>query len=306
MKNDNKIDFAVGGQAVLEGIMMRSPNYIVIAVRNDKGEIVTSEEKFESIVSRLKVKNIPIIRGIFGMIEALYIGTKALNFSSNVQLNADTSESKSSFQELFVSIFGILAGLGLALFLFKWLPLFITDLLQSYIEVLANSWVAFNIVDGLLKTIFFLTYLVLIAKMPDIYRVFQYHGAEHKSIATYEAELELTVKNAKNQTRFHPRCGTSFIIFVILVSIIVYSFIPTHSEFILRFLERILLLPLIAGISYEVLKYSAKHSESKLVGWLIKPGLLVQRITTKEPDEKQLEVGLHALKRALELERGEV
>ncbi len=324
------MDFAVGGQAVIEGVMMRSPHYVVIAVRTptrseakrlsvthdeqskkkNLGSILIKEIPFESWTKRLHVSHVPIIRGMVGLVESLYIGIKALNFSNDVFLSGETrrshkellGEKKKSMIEALITIFSIVAGLGLTLLLFKWLPLFLTDLLSGIFPKLNETYIYFNLIDGFLKTLFFLIYLLIISQLPDIKRVFQYHGAEHKSIMTYEAHSALEPKVAKKYTRFHPRCGTSFIIIVIMLSIFIYTFIPTHDEFWLKFLERVGLLPLIAGVSYELLKYSAKHMDNRLIRQFVKPGLAFQRITTSEPDLSQLEVGLASLKRALKLE----
>ncbi|MBT6068499.1 DUF1385 domain-containing protein [Candidatus Peregrinibacteria bacterium] len=307
----DKFDFAVGGQAVMEGVMMRSPNHIVISVRKPDGTILVKEEKFVPWVKRLGLTKVPIVRGMIGLVESLYIGIRSLNFSNDVFLSTETkrtdkellSTATRTFKEILIGILGIGIGLGMALFLFKWLPLFITDFLSGRYPVLNDTYVYFNIIDGALKTFFFFVYLLLVAQIPDIRRLFQYHGAEHKSIMTYELERPLVPKEAIKHSRFHPRCGTSFIIIVFALSILVYTVVPTHDPFILKFLERIAMLPLIAGFSYEVLKYSARHMDSWLVRQIVKPGLWFQRITTKEPDLKQMEVALSSLKRALELER---
>ncbi len=323
-----KFDFAVGGQAVLEGVMMRSPNYVTIAVRKSSGEIVLREDHFVPFSKRLKLSKVPILRGIIAMIESLYIGTKALNFSSQVVMDSEILESKNflkkdqperlvlagkikskSFQEtlknmaafLFI-LCSYLVSIALGLFLFKYLPLLIATLSEKYFPLIANHYILFNTIDGITKLSIFLTYIILISFIPDIKRVFQYHGAEHKSIMTYEAELDLIPANALHQSRFHPRCGTSFIFFVLFLSIFIYTLIPTNDNFWIKLAERIAILPLIAGVSYEVLKLSAKYFKNPFVNLLTKPGLAFQRITTKEPDEAQLEVALVSLRRALELE----
>ena len=305
------IDFAVGGQAVMEGVMMRSPNYIVIAVRKPDGAILIKEEKFIPWSKKLGVSGIPIIRGMVSLVESLYIGVRSLNFSNDVFLSSETKKSDKdlvssksrTIHEIMIGILSLVVGFALALFLFKWLPLFISDFLSGIYPVLNDTYIYFNIIDGLLKTLFFLVYLVLIAKFPDIKRLFEYHGAEHKSIITYEDNKNLTPEEAKKHTRFHPRCGTSFIIIVFALSIFIYTLVPTHDVFWLKFLERVALLPLIAGVSYEALKYSAKHMDKWIVRQVVKPGLWFQKITTSEPDLLQLEVGLASLKRTLELER---
>lgn len=321
-KKQEKFDFAVGGQAVMEGVMMRSPHHIVIAVRKPDGAILVKEEKFKSWLEKLGIAKVPVLRGMVGLVESLYIGVRALNFSNDVFLSSETKKSDSelvssasrTLQEVLIGIVSLVIGLALALFLFKWLPLFLTDFLSGQFPVLNDTYIYFNIIDGILKTFFFLLYLLLIAQLPDIKRLFQYHGAEHKSITTYESikiplfgegngMSLLSPDEAKKHSRFHPRCGTSFIIIVFALSIFIYTIVPTHDAFYLKFLERVAMLPLIAGVSYEALKYSAKHMDKWIVRQIVKPGLWFQKVTTAEPDGSQLEVGLASLKRALELER---
>ncbi|KKP40563.1 MAG: hypothetical protein UR28_C0001G0073 [Candidatus Peregrinibacteria bacterium GW2011_GWF2_33_10] len=321
-KPEVKFDFAVGGQAVIEGVMMRSANFLTIAVRKPNGELLIRDEAYISLAKKLKAHRIPIIRGVIGLFESLYVGTKALNFSAKVAADDDLKghlegflkKQKvkiNSFQEFLKNtgmtilvIFSYVFSITVGLFLFKYIPLVIAELSKKYFPIIADNYILFNTVDGLTKIAIFLLYIVLISLMPDIRRVFEYHGAEHKSIMTYEHHLDLNPKNAKFQTRFHPRCGTSFIFFVLFLSIFIYTLIPSQSDFWTKFMERILLLPFIAGVSYEVLKLSAKYQDNFLIKLFIKPGLAFQHITTKEPNEEELEVGLAALKRALDLEKG--
>ncbi len=190
----------------------------------------------------------------------------------------------------------------MSLFLFKFLPLYLTDFLSKNVAILNQNYLYYNLVDGLIKITFFVVYIGVLGLLPSLHRVFQYHGAEHKSIYTYEKGLPLEVKHAKKMTRFHPRCGTSFILVVFLLSIFIYTFVPRQPDFLLNFLLRVAFLPLVAGVSYEVLKWSAKHSEHPLVKIVTLPGLLFQRLTTQEPSDDQLEVALAALRRALEME----
>jgi uncharacterized protein YqhQ len=198
-------------------------------------------------------------------------------------------------------VLSFVIAIALSLFLFKFLPLWITETLSSMYEPIRHSFV-YNLIDGILKTSFFILYIWILGIMPSIKRVFEYHGAEHKSIFTYEKGLPLTVENAKKQSRFHPRCGTSFILIVFMISILTYTLLPRDPDFSMNFLKRLAFLPLIAGISYEFLKWSAKHQKNKWMKWAIVPGLAFQRLTTKEPDDKQLDVALHALQKALDLE----
>lgn len=306
---EKKIDFAVGGQAVIEGVMMRSPNFITVAVRKSKGHLKLKDDPFRALSMRIKLFGIPIIRGIVNMVEMLIIGMKIINYSASEMIDdgSDENEQTSSFQKFFTAVsfaFSIVLALAMSIFLFKFLPLWITDFLSRQFPAVNQNWLLFNAIDGIIKTTFFVIYIGLINLAPSIGRLFEYHGAEHKSIFTYENGLDLTVENAKKQSRFHPRCGTSFILVVFLISIFVYTFVPKQPDFVANFALRLAFLPLIAGISYEFLKWSARCSGKKWVKALTAPGLLFQRLTTREPDEKQLEVALAALKKALELESG--
>jgi uncharacterized protein YqhQ len=246
-KSTPKFDFAVGGQAVIEGVMMRSANYTIVSVRRQNGEIVTSQEFYQNLARRIKIFSLPLVRGVVNLFEMMFIGTKALSFSSK-QFMADLDEddkdqngtklsiadtqstAKSSWKENLSMFATITFSLGLSIFLFKFLPLWATTFLSDNFPFVANNYMVFNLIDGVLKTSFFILYIWLLTLLPDLYRVFQYHGAEHKSIMAYEAGEELTVENARKQTRFHPRCGTSFILVVFLISIMVYTVIPRHPR----------------------------------------------------------------------------
>lgn len=302
-----KIDFAVGGQALIEGVMMRSPNFITAAVRKTKGDIKMKEENFMSMGRRVRFFGVPLVRGVVNLVEMLVVGMKMLNYSAKESLDEeeDLEETATAGQKFFIAAsfaFSIVVALAMSLFLFKFLPLWITDWLSGVFPLLDENYLIFNLVDGVLKTVFFIFYIAFIGLFPGLKRVFEYHGAEHKSIYTYEKGLDLTPENAAKQTRFHPRCGTSFILIVFLISIFVYTFVPRQEDFMMNFGLRVLFLPLIAGISYEFLKWSAKKQENAFMRALVTPGLWFQRLTTKEPDLKQLEVALSALKEALALE----
>jgi uncharacterized protein YqhQ len=305
-----QIDFAVGGQAVIEGVMMRSPNHITIAVRKQNKAIKIKKEAYKTFVQRYKLLNIPIIRGMINLVEMMIVGTKAINYSANEMLDdllpeEEKSKKKSKLHktgEYAMMIFSFIFAIALALFLFKFVPLWLTTILEKQFAFIKNNYIIFNLIDGLIKISIFLLYVLILTIFKDFRRIFEYHGAEHKSIFTYEKHLPLTVENARKQSRFHPRCGTSFILIVLTLSILVYTFIPRQPDFWQNFTLRIAFLPLIAGISYEYLKISAKHAGNFFVKALIAPGLWFQRLTTKEPDDSQLEVGLASLKAALELE----
>jgi uncharacterized protein YqhQ len=298
-----KIDFAVGGQALLEGVLMRSPNFNVMSVRNPEGRISEKTEFYQNLINRKKILNIPFLRGIINMLEMMIIGTKALNYSSQTALGLEEKkEGKGNFWANLSIIFSLIFGLVLALVLFKFLPLWLTNFISQYSPVLNENYLLYNLVDGLLKTSIFVGYIALMSLIPDIKRVFMYHGAEHKSIMTYEHGLPLDVENARQQTRFHPRCGTSFILLVFVISIIVFTLLPKNPDFIANFSLRLLALPLIAGISYEILKISAKNTLNPFFRMVAAPGLLMQRLTTSEPDDQMLEIALNSLKLALEAE----
>jgi len=319
---DKKIDFAVGGQAVIEGVMMRSPNHISIAVRKPKGDIKVQNKQYKTLTQRYKWLNVPILRGVINLFEMMKIGTEAINFSAAESIEEIEKEekakkkkkkrkpllSKKSREKLtkvgdgLMFALSFVIALALSIFLFKFLPLWTTTYLESKSSAIADNYILFNFIDGVLKSLVFLSYIFLLSLIPSFRRVFEYHGAEHKSIYTYEKKLPLEIENAKKQTRFHPRCGTSFILIVFIISIIVYTFVPKHEVFHINLAIRIAFLPLIAGISYEYLKLSAKHTDKWFVKALVAPGLWFQKLTTKEPDSKQLEVGLRSLKESLAAE----
>lgn len=285
----------IGGQAVIEGVMMRAPNKFVIAVRQPDGTIAVKRDDIKLDSNKILKK--PIIRGLIGLYDALVLGIKALNFSAEKAMPEEFEKNgKTSKMETFFSIF---LGIALGILLFLYLPLQITELSKKLFPIVEHSFLVFNLVDGVLRIIFFVIYLLIISQMKDIKRVFSYHGAEHKCIYAYEAGKELTVENAKCMSRFHPRCGTSFLLIVLIVSIFVFSLIPKDSHFLIKFGSRIIFMPLIAGISYEILKLSGKHAGNIIVKILIAPGLWLQKITTREPDDAMLEVAMVSIKEAL-------
>lgn len=301
------IDFAVGGQAVIEGVMMRSPHYTIVSVRDPEGRIQMKQEAFQSITERVRFFRLPLIRGVVHLIESMRLGYRSLNYSNDVFLGEDEEKkaNRSRAVQMFfglLSVLSIFVSLGITLFMLKVLPLWIANKAAELWPLIEENYFLFNAIDGLTKITIFLTYISAISLMKDIRRVFQYHGAEHKSIWAYENGKELTVENARRQTRFHPRCGTSFIFIVILMSIFVYTLVPPAESFALQLGLRIAVIPLIAGVSYELLKFSAKHQKSRIVKSLVFPGLLLQRLTTKEPDDAQLEVALNSLRESLKQE----
>jgi len=300
MQEKKKI--TVGGQAVIEGVMMRGPQRIAVAVRKPNGDIVVKSEPFESIVKRIKVLGWPILRGAVVLIESLVLGMKALSFSGDVAMQEEKSsqekvkdgKSSSSWSKLWMGLTMIVAfALGIGLFFY--VPLLLTELFSL------QSGLAFNLVDGLIRLVFFLAYIYLISLWKDIRRVFEYHGAEHKSIYAYEEEKELIVASTKDYTTLHPRCGTSFLLIVMLVSIVIFVFLGKPDNIGER-LIRLAFVPVIGGLSYELIKLSDRGYKNRFFRFFIMPGLWLQKITTKEPDESQLEVALVALKSALSLE----
>jgi len=288
----------IGGQAVLEGVMMRAPRSMAIAVRRPDGEISVKKEVMVPLSERFPITKLPIVRGAVAMFSSLVIGIQALNFSANEALaEGEEKEELSSW-----AMGGTMAAaFGFGILLFFIMPLYLTKLL---IPIIGDSNIVFNLVDGLIRVVVFLLYIIGISRMKDIQRVFQYHGAEHKSIFTFEAGEELTVENVRKYSCLHPRCGTSFLLIVMLVSILVFSLIPKLWPFYFKAGSRVVLLPIIAGLSYEVLKWTAKHDSHPLVKMVIAPGLCLQRLTTREPDDSQIEVAIRSMNEALELNGG--
>ena len=296
----------VGGQAVIEGVMMRAPRSVAIAVRRPDGEIVVKRELVVPLSERFPIVKLPIIRGAVALFTSLIIGIKALNFSANEAMTEEEKDKegvKEGGGELsswaLAGTMTVAFGFGICLFFL--FPLYLTKLM---VPVIGDNNIVFNLVDGVVRVIVFLLYIWAISRMKDIQRVFQYHGAEHKSIFAFEAGEELIVENVRRFSRLHPRCGTSFLLIVMLVSIAVFSLIPKLWPFYLKAGSRIILLPMIAGISYEFLKWSASNENHPLVKMIIAPGLGLQRLTTREPDDSQIEVAIRSLNEALDLNSG--
>ena len=289
----------IGGQAVLEGVMMRAPRSLAIAVRRPDGEIAVKSETVVPLSERFPLVKLPIVRGAVALFSSLITGVQALNFSANQAL----AEEEKKEEELSKWAVGgtMAAAFGFGIVLFFIMPLYLTKLL---IPLIGGSNIVFNLVDGVIRVAVFLLYIVGISRMADIQRVFQYHGAEHKSIFTFEAGEELIVENVRKYSCLHPRCGTSFLLIVMLVSILIFSLIPKLWPFYLKGGARIVLLPIIAGVSYEILKWTAKHDGHALVKLVISPGLALQRLTTREPDDSQIEVAIRSMQVALELNAG--
>jgi uncharacterized protein YqhQ len=283
-KGKQEPSLAFGGQAVIEGVMIRSRKYMVTCVRQPDDEILTNVEEIKSVSERHKVLRVPFLRGIVALFETMYIGIKSLYFSANASLEEE--EEKLDPKEI---VLAIVIALALAIFLFSVLPFLLTT-------PLGFGGVVFNVIEGVVRLGILLLYLASISMVGEFKRVFQYHGAEHTAINAYEAGVELNVSNAKGFSRFHPRCGTSFIFIVALISIVFFSIMP-DSGFFTRLAYRILLIPVIAAVSYEVLKLSDRYKESRIMKVLLAPGLGLQYLTTRKPDDKMIEVALEAVKK---------
>lgn len=288
----------IGGQAVLEGVMMKGPSSYALAVRKPNKEIDVKVTPYKSMGEKHKGLNIPIVRGVVNFIESLYIGMKTLMDSSEYfeEDEAEQSESdqKKSEQKKESGNSGYLIGtlivsLIIAIGVFMLLPAFLANFLYK----LTDKDIIVNIAEGLLRLFIFLGYVAAIAHMEDIKRTFMYHGAEHKTINCMEAGKDLTVENVRAATRFHKRCGTSFVFIVMIISIFVFMFVQTDVMW-LRLVSRILLIPVIAGISYEVIRYAGRHA-NVCSNILSAPGLWVQRLTTKEPDDDMIEVAIKSV-----------
>lgn len=285
---------SIGGQAVIEGVMMRGPHKIATAVRKPDGEIIIDEKENKSLG---KIAKVPIIRGVIAFISSMVIGVKSLMFSAKFydvedenkkEKKKETKESMSDWMIYGSVILAICMSVGL----FIVLPNVISNIFVPNKE--ANP-VIYNLVESIVKIAIFLGYLFAVSLMKDIQRTFEYHGAEHKTIFCYENGEELIPENVKKYSRFHPRCGTSFLLFVVIISIIVFSLVGVYENPFINLGLRLLLLPLVAGISYEIIKFAGR-STSKYITWLNAPGKWLQRLTTREPDEKQIEVAIVALK----------
>lgn len=358
-------DLIVGGQAVMEGVMMRTPNAYAIACRKSDGTIVHTAETLPKWSDKYKILDVPVLRGGATLIQSLALGIKALNYSAQVyeedmraqeelakakEREPQTALVEGTFDENFTkaparmtlpeekpertraekakqqasTVGSIIFALIFNILLFIAAPLLLTNVLfiglgwaeapallasagwwttaTAYIwEVKPESWIAFNLIDGLIRMVFFVVMIFSMSFMNDIKRVFQYHGAEHKTVFAWEKGLSLTVANAEKQRRQHPRCGTSFLMVVMLVAIVLFS-VVNFEQMWLNFAVRILLMPLVAGISYEIIRYAAKKESSVIFKLMTLPGIWLQNITTQNPDDDQLEVAIEALKESLKLE----
>lgn len=297
LSSENRIKpKAVGGQAVIEGVMMKGAEDVAIAVRKPDGEIVVSKEKLKG--NRKVISKIPILRGMYALIDSMVLGVKSLMYSAEfIEEEEEEKNKKSSkFDEflgnniIWVSVvISIIFSVGF----FILLPTVIVDVFKT----ITHNKLILNGIEGIVRIAIFLGYILSISKMKDIRRVFEYHGAEHKSIFCYEHGEELIVENVRKYGRLHPRCGTSFLFIVMIVSILLFSMF-SWSGVLMRLLIRIVLIPVVAGISYEIIKWAGR-SQSKLARIVSMPGMWLQKLTTREPDDKQIEVAIEALKNVL-------
>lgn len=292
---------SIGGQALIEGVMMRGPKETAMAVRVPDGSITVEKVYDERDRKNPKILKLPFVRGIINFVQTMILGYKTIMRSAELAgIDDDAEPSKfdkfleEKLGEKLFAVVGVIAmvlGVVLAVGLFVLVPTTLVKLFNTYIY---NLGVFTSVAEGIIKIAVFIGYLALVSLMPDMKRVFAYHGAEHKTIACYEAGEELTVENARKHTRFHPRCGTSFILIVLIISIVVFLAVPADLGILMRFLLRILLLPLVVGIGYEIVKFVGRH-DNKFTRIISAPGIFLQRLTTNEPDDSQLEVAIASL-----------
>ena len=295
----------VGGQAVLEGVMMRAPHSYCVAVRKPDGEIVTEQMPLARMSEQYKIFKYPVIRGVGTLYQAMKLGLRALRFSANMALeDPNQARGKEQPKEIpgWAMAGNLIFTLAFFIFMYKFVPLLLVTKLKAVYPMLAGR-VAFNVADGLIRIAIFLAFMYAISLMKDIRRVFEYHGAEHKVVFNFESGEPVTVPNAQRFTTFHPRCGTSFLFVVLMVSMAVYTFIP-FDGFLAKLLSRVALLPLIAGLSYELIRFAARRRGS-ILATLTAPGLWLQRITTKPPADDQTAVAIRALEGAMALEESQ-
>jgi uncharacterized protein YqhQ len=291
----------VGGQAVLEGVMMRGPGNWAVAVRTPSGEIAQVSKPIDSAMARHRIFRLPVVRGVIALGESLAIGFRALAISANYAAQEEGKEGEEVQTELSrgALIFAFAVAIGFAVMLFKVTPGLLTELLP----IKSTGW--FVIVEGLIRVSIFIAYLSLISLLPDLRRVFQYHAAEHKAINAYEAGEELEPEVVQRYSLIHPRCGTAFLLWVMVIAVFVFAFFGRpHWYWLIA--ERILLLPVIAGIAYELIRFAGKHSDNRFLMTLLAPGMWLQRLTTREPSLDQLEVSIRALNEVLHLEESRV
>lgn len=301
---NKKIITSIGGQALIEGIMMRGPKKTSIAVKTPGGEIEVQELKTQYLKDKIKIFNYPFFRGIGGIIDSLKIGQKALMISAEKSTDLTSTEAQSKFEKWLDKTFGdkimkivlgvaSVIGVALAALLFFFLPNWIFNITLGQIEAIGDVTIYRSISEGILKFIILFAYMVLCSQLKDIKRVFKYHGAEHKAIFCYEAGEELTVENVKKHKRLHPRCGTSFIVVMLFVGMLIGFFIPFQNSAV-RAIVRLFCIPVMVSLGYEIIRLCGKY-DNKFTRFITRPGLWMQKITTKEPDNDMIEVAIKAL-----------
>lgn len=281
-KKRQEPSLAFGGQAVIEGVMIRSKKHMVICVRQPNGKILTKTEEINSLSERHKVLKLPLIRGIVALVESVYLGVKGLYFSANVSLEEE--DEKIEPKEMAVTF---VVAIVLAIFLFSITPFLLTNLLNF-------KGLIFYVIESVIRIAIFLLYLVVVASIRDFRRVLQYHGAEHVAINAYEAGVKLNVKNVKEYSKLHPRCGTSFLLITLIISILVFSVVRSQDNLV-ALSYRIILIPVIVAISYEILKISDRYKNSLIMKALVMPGLGLQWLTTRKPDDGMIAVAIKAV-----------
>ena len=293
----------IGGQAVLEGVMMRSPHAWGIAVRRPSGEMAVHCEPLDRPSDKRKWLGWPVLRGVVILGQAMVLGFRALGYAANVALEEiprEENEKKIQISGWMLAL-NLVLSLGFFIFLYKFVPLVAVTELKKSVPVFGNQ-ILFNLVDGAIRIVLFLLFLWGLSRWKDIRRVFEYHGAEHKTVFAFESGEPLNVEDAQKFSTYHPRCGTSFLITVMLISIVFYTLVPVQT-FWARFGLRLALLPLIIGVSYEIIRFAARHRSKPLFAAMTRPGLWLQRITTQPPDDSQVECAIRALDEAMSLER---
>lgn len=303
---------SIGGSAVMEGVMMKGPKEIATAVRKPDGEIIIDKKPVGSMVTKYHVNKIPIVRGVFAFFDSMVSSMRALMFSAEFVDLEDDTEEMGKFEAWLTNKLGdkmkdfiIYLSVIIAVFFSVGLFILLPSVIADAVNMIVNASAFRAAIEGVVRILIFLGYIILVSQMEDIKRVFQYHGAEHKTIFCYENGLELTPENAASMSRLHPRCGTSFLVFVMVISIVIFSFIPNYKEqfgaiygMLIGLGVRILLLPVVSGLSYELIRWAGR-SQNKFVALLSKPGMWMQKITTREPDLAQLEVAIAAMKSVL-------
>ena len=294
----------VGGQAVMEGVMMRAPHSYCVAVRKPGGEVVTEDMPLARMSEQYPIFKLPVFRGVGTIGQALKLGGRALRFSANAALDDPSLTARNAPKEVpgWAMALPIIFSLAFFIFMYKFVPLFAVTRLETFYPVLQGR-VAFNLADGVIRLLILLALLYTLSLLKDIRRIFEYHGAEHRVVFNFESGQPVTVENAQRFTTFHPRCGTSFLFVVFVLSIPFYTLIPFDS-FLLKLLCRVALIPLVVGLSYEIIRFAAKRRGSALA-WVTAPGLWMQRITTKPPAGDQTEVAIRALDGAMALEESQ-